>query len=106
MRAPRHHEPHRLPIYIALVCLESAGNEELAPDEGAYVNMAWAAKSEEAVRVMQGNPGIQYLNSQSPYLRWRRNGQALDINGNVVPRTSASAHIPLQHFKCNPGVYR
>jgi len=59
-----------------------------------------------AVRVMQGNPGSQYPNSQSPYVRWQWNGQALDINGNVVPKTSPSAHIPLLHFKFNPGAYR
>ena len=36
-----------------------------------------------AVRVMPGDPSSQYPNSQEPYVRWQRNGQALDADGNL-----------------------
>jgi hypothetical protein len=58
-----------------------------------------------AVRVMQGNPKSPYPNSRAPYVRWQRNGQALDRFGNVVPKNSPSAHIPLKDFNFNPGLF-
>jgi hypothetical protein len=59
-----------------------------------------------AVRVMQGDPSSPFPNSQSPYVRWQRNGQALEVNGNVVPRNSPDAHIPLQNYKFKPSLYK
>jgi hypothetical protein len=59
-----------------------------------------------AVRVMQGNPNSPFPNSQSPYVRWQKNGQALDANGNAVPRNTPNAHIPLKDFKFNPELFR
>lgn len=54
------------------------------------------------VRVMQGNPRSRYPSSQSPYVRVQRDGAALDRYGNIVPRTSEAAHIPLRDFRFDP----
>lgn len=51
-----------------------------------------------AVRVMPGDPASPWINSRSPYVRWQRNGQALDVNGNQVPKHTPDAHIPLPLF--------
>jgi hypothetical protein len=59
-----------------------------------------------AVRVMPGNPNSPYPNSRVPYVRWQRNGQALDAAGNVVPKKSPEAHIPLEDFRFNPGLFQ
>jgi hypothetical protein len=59
-----------------------------------------------AVRVMQGKPTNPFPNSQSPYVRWQRNGQALDGNGNIVPKRTPDAHIPLPDYKFNPEIFK
>ena len=48
---------------------------------------------------MPGNPKSPYPNSQNPYVRMQRNGQTIDRAGNVVPKNSPEAHIPLNQFK-------
>lgn len=48
-----------------------------------------------SLRVMPGNPDSPFPNSQSPHVRVTRNGQAIDNAGNVVPKNSPDAHIPL-----------
>jgi len=55
-----------------------------------------------SVRVMPGDPKSPYPNSQRPYVRWQRDGQALDGHGDPVPRTSPDAHIPLDDFEYSP----
>jgi len=55
-----------------------------------------------SVRVMPGKQSSPYPNSQKPYVRWQKDGQALDQNGNPVPKTTPSAHIPLGNFKFGP----
>lgn len=55
------------------------------------------------VRVEQGNPNSPYPSSQAPYIRDLRNGQYRDSNGNIVPRTDPSGHIPLEQY---PGYQR
>jgi hypothetical protein len=52
-----------------------------------------------SVRVMPGDPNSPYPNSQQPYVRHIRNGQSLDVDGNVVPKDTPEAHIPLEKFK-------
>jgi hypothetical protein len=59
-----------------------------------------------SVRIMPGNPNSPFPNSQVPYVRWQLNGQALDVNGNPVPRDTPDAHIPLQNFQFNPKLFR
>ena len=50
------------------------------------------------VRVMPGNPRSPHANSRVPYVRWQRNGRALDVNGNPVPRQSRESHIRVEDF--------
>jgi len=60
-----------------------------------------------SVRVMPGNPSSPYPNTQAPYVRWQKNGQPLDINGNMLPtKKSADAHIPLGDFRFLPEIFR
>ena len=47
------------------------------------------------------NPGQRYDN-----VRWQKNGQSLDKNGNPVPRRSEESHIPVEEFKFNPRVFK
>jgi RHS repeat-associated protein len=61
--------------------------------------------SGNAVRVMPGNPRSPYPNSRSPYVRWQKNGQALDVNGNIVPKNTSDAHIPLDKFQFKPELF-
>jgi hypothetical protein len=58
-------------------------------------------KKGDAVRVMPGNTNSPHPASQQPYVRWQREGQALDVNGNPVARNTPDAHIPLNQFRFN-----
>ncbi|MGH9153337.1 MAG: RHS repeat-associated core domain-containing protein [Acidimicrobiales bacterium] len=59
-----------------------------------------------SVRVMQGNPNSPYPTSQSPYVRWQRDGHALDAFGNKLPTPKhPDAHIPLQDFRFLPELF-
>ena len=51
------------------------------------------------VRVMRGNPSSQYRNSRRPYVRVQAHGQARDVHGNIVPKRSEAAHIPVEDFR-------
>jgi hypothetical protein len=59
-----------------------------------------------SVRVMPGNPNSPYPNSRAPYVRWQLNGQALDVDGGVVPKNTPEAHIPLEDFRFDLGVFQ
>lgn len=48
---------------------------------------------------MPGDPNSQFPNSQVPYVRHTKDGNALDVNGNVVSKNTPEAHIPLSEFK-------
>lgn len=54
---------------------------------------------------MQGNPNSPYPGSRQPYVRWQRNGQALDVNGQPVSKYSDAAHIPLEDFRFMPELF-
>lgn len=54
------------------------------------------------VRVMPGDPKSPYPNSQKPYVRHTRNGQAVDVHGNTVPKNTPDAHIQFKDFKWRP----
>ena len=57
------------------------------------------ANSHNSVRVMPGDPKSPFPNSQRPYVRHLKDGQSLDVNGNVVPKNTPEAHIPLEDFE-------
>ncbi len=42
------------------------------------------------------NPGQQYDN-----VRWQKNGQSLDVDGNPIKINSQESHIPIERFKFN-----
>ena len=56
-----------------------------------------------SVRLMPGDPNSPYPNSRMPYVRWLRNGKSLDANGNIVPKNSPDAHIPINSFQYSSG---
>ena len=59
------------------------------------------------VRVMQGDPNSPFPNSWNPYVRWQKNGRALDKNGNVVNnKKSPDAHIPLDEFQFKSELFK
>ena len=51
-----------------------------------------------SVRVMPGDPDSPFPNSRQPYVRHLQHGQSLDVHGNVVPKNTPDAHIPLRDF--------
>ena len=107
-----------------------AGAAAVRPPTGAQCNVArpegipeeWLAKPTKkpggieyvdpinpgnSVRVMPGRSDSPYPNSQAPYVRWQRNGQPLDMQGNVLPTGNTSdAHIPVQNFRFIKGIYK
>lgn len=56
------------------------------------------ANPHNSVRVMPGDPKSPFPHSQKPYVRHLKGGQSLDVNGNVVPKNTPEAHIPLDDF--------
>jgi hypothetical protein len=38
-------------------------------------------------------------------VRWQKNGDALDVNGNIVETRSLESHIPLKDFKFRPELF-
>ena len=57
----------------------------------------------EAVRLMPGNPESPFVNSRSPYARQRNSGgHFLDANGVPGVDKSAATHIPFDQFKFTP----
>ncbi len=55
-----------------------------------------------SVRVMPGDPNSPYPNSRQPYVRITRDGQSVDVSGNVVPKNTPDAHIPFKDFQGSP----
>ncbi len=56
---------------------------------------------------MRGNPNSPYPNSRAPYVRWQRNGQPLDMDGNKLPsKYDPAAHIPLEDFSFMPELFQ
>jgi RHS repeat-associated protein len=49
-----------------------------------------------------GDPSSPYVNSRGPHVRWQRDGEALDVNGNTVLKGSEDAHIPRDNFNYKP----
>ncbi len=46
-----------------------------------------------SIRIMPGNPTSPYPNSRVPYIRMQKDGDALGIDGDIVDRESAEAHV-------------
>lgn len=58
------------------------------------------------VRVQHGRPESSNPGQQRDYVRWKRNGQWLDKDGNPVSGRSLESHIPIEDFKFDPRIFR
>ncbi len=58
------------------------------------------------VRIQQGNPRSSNLSQQKDYIKWKRNGQWMDKNDNIVTGESPESHIPIKDFKFNLGLFK
>ncbi len=61
-----------------------------------YLNLN---NEEIRIRVMPGDPSSQFPTSRKPYIRQTIGDKAIDHHGNIVPRKSEAAHIPLDEYK-------
>lgn len=53
------------------------------------------------IRVMPGKPHSPNQCQQKPYIKYKKDGQYRDKHGNVVPKDSVEAHIPIEEFDFN-----
>ncbi|TGK32364.1 hypothetical protein EHQ12_19240 [Leptospira gomenensis] len=52
-----------------------------------------------SIRSMPGNPNSPNLAQQNPYIIFKKDGQAYDLNGNVLSNSDdPAAHIPFNKF--------
>jgi hypothetical protein len=84
-------------------------NWKATPTEtGGGVQFTNSANTNQNVRIMQGNPGSQYPNSQAAYVRQQNaGGTYLRQDGTPSPlpkggRNDGDAHIPLDQFIFRP----
>ncbi len=56
----------------------------------------------DEIRLMPAKANPPGPNSSKPYVTIKKGGQYRDINGNVVPRQSEAAHIPVSEFRKIP----
>ena len=62
------------------------------------VGKSGIGKVKAEVRVMPGNPYSPHLTQQKPYVKHSVNGKFFDKHGNIAPRKSAEAHIPINEY--------
>ncbi len=58
------------------------------------------------VRIQRGNPESDFPSQRNDYVKWKRNGQWLDKNGNPVLGDSPEAHIPFDEFNFDIELFR
>lgn len=58
------------------------------------------------VKTQKGTPESSQPGQRYDNVRWTRNGQSLDKNGNIVPKNSQESHIPLEEFKFDPEIFK
>jgi hypothetical protein len=58
------------------------------------------------VKIEKGKPNNSMPGQKYDNVRWQKNGQSLDVNGNSVQRKSLESHIPLKDFKFNPEIFK
>ena len=57
------------------------------------------ANTHNSIRIMPGNPASPNVAQQSPYVVFKKNGVAYDVNGNALKSvTDEAAHIPVEKF--------
>lgn len=57
------------------------------------------------VRISRGKPESSNPGQRVDHVRWQKNGQSLDKNGNPVSTQSQESHIPLDKFKFKLGLF-
>jgi hypothetical protein len=71
------------------------------------INFGPARDKQNYVRIMQPDVRSPYPNSQVPYVRWQRHGQALDQFGmQLRDAQNAAAHIPVEDFVFRPELFQ
>jgi hypothetical protein len=58
------------------------------------------------VRIQRGEPDVSNPLQQRDYVKWKRNGQWMDKDGNIVSGESPASHIPIEDFNFNPRIFR
>lgn len=58
------------------------------------------------VRISRGDPKSTNAGQQRDNIKWKKNGQWLDKNGNPVVRNSEESHIRLEDFKFNKDLFK
>ncbi len=58
------------------------------------------------VRIQRGNPESNFPSQRNDYVKWKRNGQWLDKNGNPVLGDSPEAHIPFEEFNFDAELFK
>ncbi len=58
------------------------------------------------VRVQKGDPKVSNPSQQRDYVKWKRDGQWLDKNGNPVSGNSPESHIPVGEFKFDLEIFK
>lgn len=74
-------------------------------DKGRGVKYRDPRNVHNEVRIQKGNPNSRYPTSRKPYVRWKKDGALLDINGNHSTDLEQT-HIPLEKFKFKPELFK
>lgn len=60
--------------------------------------LKWTKNADNELRIMEAVPNSQWISQRVNYVRLKKNGSYLDINGNPVP-TTLSGNIPNPDFQ-------
>ncbi len=74
-------------------------------NDGAGMMYKHPENTHISVRVMPGKPHSPNAHQQKPYVVQMKNGKAVDKYGNLVPKESPEAHIPLEEFIYRDGLW-
>ena len=67
---------------------------EMPSRKGTGVKGVDPSNPHNSVRLEPAKPGSSNPGQQQDYMVVTKNGQTLDMNGNIVPRQSLDSHIP------------
>lgn len=71
---------------------------EPTKDKNGVIFIKPGSRGHTYVKIKKGAPNGSQAGQRVDNVRWQRNGQSLDKNGNPVPRKSEESHIPLEEF--------
>ncbi|TAE34228.1 MAG: hypothetical protein EAY65_03025 [Alphaproteobacteria bacterium] len=64
------------------------------------------SKGHTDIRIQKGDPNSPNLGQQKNYVKWKKNGQWLDKNGNPVSGESLDSHIYIKDFTFNRDLFK